>query len=296
VGPVGYAGEKISGAFFGLMANEGIFIGREVRLMNEETVFPEIIEQPVMWGPDRDLHSAARYKALVDADTGKLFSIVSQDYRVIRHEKAIEQVEEAISENPDFGAYEIATDFYNDGGRLRRKYVFPDISVEIRQGDKVNLELQLLNSYDVTWPFTVLLGAFRLVCSNGLVIGKKFLHFRKRHIQDLGQIGLKDQVSTALNRFEMQTQQWKEWTNRTLTANVHTQIMNAMQLGNKAGEDIEHRIFQEAGDCDDNGFPIISLWAFFNILTWHITHRAVSLNHRVVLEKRLRAAMEASKN
>ena len=110
-------------------------------------------------------------------------------------------------------------------------------------------------------------------------------------------MNLGDQVSTALSRFEMQTQQWKEWTNCMLTAKAHTQIMKDMQLGNKADEAIGHRILQEAGDCDDNGYPIISLWAFFNILTWYITHRAVSLNHRVVLEKRLRApTMEASKN
>ena len=47
-----------------------------------------------MWGLDKDLHPANRYKAIVDADTGKLFAIVSQDYRVIRHERAIEQIEE----------------------------------------------------------------------------------------------------------------------------------------------------------------------------------------------------------
>jgi integrase len=59
---------------------------------------------------------------------------------------------------------------------MRRGYVFPDITVEISSGDDINPELQLFNSYDTTWPFIVILGAFRLICTNGLVIGKKFLY------------------------------------------------------------------------------------------------------------------------
>jgi len=48
---------------------------------------------------------------------------------------------------------------------------------------------------------------------------------------------------------------------------------------------------KEAEGFEDNGFPIMSLWIFFNILTWFITHRAASLNHRVEMEKRLRTTM-----
>ena len=102
--------------------------------------FPEVVEQPVMWGYHRDIHPANKYKAIVELNTGKLFSIVSQDYRLIRHEEAIDGVS-------NLGEYEIYTEFYNDGGRMRRKYVFPDISIEIERGDKVNPELQLYRYY-----------------------------------------------------------------------------------------------------------------------------------------------------
>ena len=58
--------------------------------------FPQIIEQPVSWGPLGNTYQTDRYKAIVDANTGKLFAIVSQDYRLIRHEEAIEKVERNI--------------------------------------------------------------------------------------------------------------------------------------------------------------------------------------------------------
>ena len=44
-----------------------------------EITFLQIEEQPVMWGYYRDFHNADRYKAIVDWNSGKLFSIVSKD-------------------------------------------------------------------------------------------------------------------------------------------------------------------------------------------------------------------------
>jgi hypothetical protein len=69
----------------------------------EETTFPEIVEQPVMWGYHRELHEARKHKAIVDATTGKLFSIVSKDYRLIRHEQAIDEIESLIYGNVELG-------------------------------------------------------------------------------------------------------------------------------------------------------------------------------------------------
>jgi hypothetical protein len=39
-------------------------------------------------------------------------------------------------------------------------------------------------------------------------------------------------------------------------------------------------VAQEAEGFDDRGFPIITLWVLFNILTWYINHRAVSFYYR----------------
>jgi hypothetical protein len=252
--------------------------------------FPHVTEQPVTWGKDY-LRSADHYKAVVDSETQTVFSIVTTSYRLIRHEEAIGEIERAITKASMFGSYEISTSFSPDGGRMRRTYRFPEISVRISGGDIVNPELHLLNSYDGTWPLMVILGAFRLVCKNGLVVQDTFLCFRKRHIVQLDQIYLEEEVSTALRRFELQTEQWKRWLAYQLTPKTYGRVMKAMRFGKKARQGIEHRIVQEAEDVDQNHFPIISIWLFYNILTWHITHRAVSLNHRVAMENRLRAAL-----
>ena len=257
----------------------------------EDTIsFPDVRQQPVAW-KDTEFHTAQNFRAIIDNKTEKVYSIVTKDYVLIRHEEAIEEVERVIEENADLGAYITSTQFYAGGGRMRRTYHFPEISVEIRQGDCVNPELHLLNSYDTIWPFTILLGAFRLVCSNGLVVEKKFLHLRKRHLYPLNELALEKEISTAVDRFDKQADQYKGWAECPLTEKTYSQVMKAMQFGKNATEEIQGKIRKDAEDLDDKGFPNMSLWVFFNVLTWYVTHRTVSLNHRVEMERRLRASI-----
>ena len=108
-----------------------------------KALFPKVAEQPVMWGYETDPKPTDRHKAIVDQDTGKLFSIVSKNYRLIRHEDAIHEAEKAIFKLPYPGKYETTTEFYNDGGRMRRVYLFSERLAEIQKGDYVNPELHL---------------------------------------------------------------------------------------------------------------------------------------------------------
>lgn len=252
--------------------------------------FPEVSEVPVSWG-DINLQRADKYRAIVNPEIGKVYSIVSRDYKLLRHEDAVRQIENIIDGNSGLGKYRTRTEFYNDGGRMCRTYRFYKKSVEIKKGDTVNPELHLFNSYDTTWPFIIIIGAFRFVCANGLVVGKKYLHLRKRHIYHFDEMDITEQVSTALKRFKLQANQWKKWKGRQLTEENYKNVIKAMKFGKQAIEVIEKRAAEETKDYTDKNFPIINLWIFYNVLTWYITHRAVSLNHRIEMEKRLRSAM-----
>ena len=64
-----------------------------------------------------------------------------------------------------------------------------------------------------------------------------------------------------------------------------------MKFGQNSMEEISDRLKHDAEEPQGDGFPIITVWTFFNILTWYITHRTVSMNHQVEIERRLRLAM-----
>jgi hypothetical protein len=254
--------------------------------------FPDVSEQPVRWGTEsRRLHWADQHKAIVDMKTEKIFAVVSRDYKLIRHEEAIKEVENAIHQANSLGPYETLTAFYNDGGRMRRTYRFLSVAYEVRPGDFVNPELRVLNSYDLAWPFVVDLGAYRQICSNGLTIGTVLLQLRKRHVSELNRIALQEKVATALDRFRDEVLIWKDWAQRPLTQDTYNRVLEAMDFGTKAKEEIEGRIRSEAEGSDTRGYPRMSLWAFLNVLCWYVTHKTVSLNHRVHMERRLKAAI-----
>jgi len=253
--------------------------------------FPIIEEKPVMWGYYRDFHDADRYKAIVDADTGKLLSIVSKDYRLIRHEQAIDELEDILYGAEGLGPFSVKTEFYNDGGRMRRSYGFEKVTVEVGLGEKVHPELLLYNSYDLTWPLILLLGAFRFVCTNGLIVGEKFYQFRKRHVLELERMDFTEQVVTALERFKKQVETWKRWETQPLSLITYEKVMKAMGFGKRATETVEGRINEDVEGFLDDGYPQPTVWMFYNVITWYITHRTVSLNHRVELENRLRRAV-----
>ena len=252
--------------------------------------FPRVGEMPVLWANGKNAHPACEHKAIVDQDTGKVFCVTSKHYKFIQHESAIVQVEDALSKRRDFGDFSVLTEFYNDGGRMRRTHRFLEIASEVTKGDFVCPELHLFNSYDSEWPFVVLLGAFRIVCTNGLVVGQNLLYLRKRHMYELGEINVNEEVSTALKRFRLQVRHWKRWTGRHLTPRVYGMVLESMKLGIKARDEVEGEVFREAEGFDPDGFPILTLWGFYNILTGHVTHNAVSLNHEVGMQSRLRAA------
>jgi hypothetical protein len=257
-----------------------------------EPSFPQVAEQPVRWGMDGRLQKAKDHKAIVDLSTGKIFSIVSNDYRLIRHEEAIDKVERFIHGHNLMSGYVVDTEFYNDSGRMRRTYRFPSISVKIGKDDDVCLTLHLFNSYDLTWPFIVLVGAFRSVCANGLVVGKKFYQFRKRHIFHLEDVGLERDLGRSIKQFDLQAREWGEWAKSAMTMKVYDKVMGSMQFGARALEEIEDQLWGGEPPAE-KGAKLITLWAFYNVLTWHITHRISSLNRRFEMENRLRAEMIA---
>jgi len=256
-----------------------------------ESPFPAVVMQPVYWGKGQKVFRSGRYQAVVDEKTNKLFSIVSSDYKLLRHEAAIEEIEKAIGATQNLGGYDVSTAFFNDGGRMLREYVFHDHPILIQRGDLIKPKLQLFNSYDLTWSFTVILGAYRLVCTNGLVVGEKLFHLKKRHVFHFETLNLVGEISTALTRFSKQAEEWKKWADLPLSKKACGTILETMALGKNGEEEINNTMDQEAAGFDRENFPIVSLWIFFNILTWYITHRAASLNHRVAMEGRLRKAM-----
>lgn len=213
-------------------------------------------------------------RALINPTTGNLYSIVSDKYKVVPYEESLELVEEAIQANSEFGRYKRTLSFMNDGGRMIAKYRFTDHNIPIGKGDLVNPEIIVRRSYDTTWGFALLFGAFRMVCSNGLVIGEKILEYNHKHTVNLDLESVMKSLNGAIDKFSIQTRIWEKWVDRVTTLEDYERVMATMDFGKRHEEAVVDEV-EVSSDVtlDDLKMKTLSYWLFFNIISQYVTHR-----------------------
>ena len=143
-----------------------------------ESYFP-VKEVPVMYdmiGKDESVN--AGYKLIVREDNNKILSCMTDNYKLVTNKDIMEKAEPVLKEQ---GAILSDVHMFGNGARVRYKYRFPDTKVEVEKNDFVNPEIIINNSYDGTSEVSAMGGAFRLVCSNGLVIGYSIGKEGSRH-------------------------------------------------------------------------------------------------------------------
>jgi len=108
------------------------------------------------------------YKFIVREDTGNVISCMTDEYKLVTNNEIYETAEPIMK---DVGATLSEVQTFSDGAKTSFKWTLKDIKVDLGDGDLLNPEITLRNSYNGQWGLHILAGEFRLVCSNGLVIG-----------------------------------------------------------------------------------------------------------------------------
>ena len=129
-------------------------------------------------------------KAVVRTDTNEPLGIVSDDYGLVKHSTVIDSFREA---GREYGVEEKIT-LARNGAQLFYQMTFPKIEMEVQKGDIVRMMMIAKNSYNGMNSLQVIFGAFRLVCSNGMILGTQFISFNYKHIGNVG--GMNDALIT----------------------------------------------------------------------------------------------------
>jgi hypothetical protein len=252
--------------------------------------------------------TADNYKAVRNVETEQIYDIVSPKYKLVRHEKVLKNVEEVLEKNPDFGSYSKHVFLYKDGARMRTKYRFDDAQVVVKfrgKDDIMNPTLEVFNSYDRSCKHTVMLGAFRLVCTNGLVVGETFAKYRKRHMPDLYLEDVQHALKGGFTALDTQRQQWQDWTSTPLLPEKFEKVEKKLDLNNKETtlllEEPEMgtnanlarwlALHEMGGKWEKEAEEYMNMWIFYNILTQFTTHHIASEVRRQQLEDRIRVSV-----
>jgi len=201
--------------------------------------------------------------AVIREDIKQPIGIVSDQYSLVKHSDAIDCFREALKGNK----FEEKVEIIKNGAQLFSTYKLTDTQVEVSKGDIVAMQLILKNSYDGSNSLQIILGAFRLVCTNGMVVGSEFFRYSQKHITS-GKPAidvLKQNVTALVNQFKNSLPAMQAMSKAKLTATPE-KLFDAKTL------EFPKYLANEASlnykESDKN-----TVWTYYNALTYAISHK-----------------------
>ena len=150
--------------------------------MLQEAMFP-VREYPAIYVDEYHndtLHKQNGYKFIVREDTGQVLSCMTDNYKLVKNETIIKYAQPIIEKN---GGKIKEVNLLNNGAKVHMSWHFPKQVVNIGIDDDLTPEIVIRNSYNGTVGVNIIAGAFRLVCTNGMIIGVVAKKYTNRHIK-----------------------------------------------------------------------------------------------------------------
>ncbi len=112
--------------------------------------------------------------------------------------------------------------------RCYTTFTFPKHNVEVRTGDLINLQIVTQNSYDGSLRFSLEIGGFRLLCSNGMGIGSYTNVYSNKHSSGYDSDKMAAYLETAVEVFETAGNEWVAMTKVAVTNEQALEVLRIM--------------------------------------------------------------------
>ena len=241
----------------------------------KSTLFP-VEEVPAYWGLNKK-NMSTEHKFIVRKDTNEVISCMTNDYKLVTNEEVFEKANDYIC-NLNGILSEAQT--FKDGAVTQYKWVFPDFPIDVGRlrdaKDIVYPSVDIINSYNGTVALTTMAGHWRLVCTNGAIIGVIIQKGKTRHLNGMMDIiklekNIKESVDSVHSHFghfaaHLQEKKFK----------LVTDLPKIMSFfPHEQGDYIVQKILSEKPT---------NWWDLYNIITNVFTHHS-SRSHRTVRER-----------
>lgn len=181
-----------------------------------ESLIPTFTKEPFRAGPDAPANPHYRSvmrQPLSAAERPIPVGVVSPSYSLAQHKEVIGQCFVALQRHAiDTSALDLELGLTPLGEWMNFRIYFPT-SYDFLAGDqqRVRLRLECVNSVDGSSRLVVLLGWLRLVCSNGLIIGKTLAHIREIHDENLDLSAIASIISDGLSKVRADRRRLTRW-------------------------------------------------------------------------------------
>ena len=144
--------------------------------------------------------------------------VVSKEYVLVPHTGVLDVAAKAIEE-AQIAPEEVKAglEITEYGERMALSLYLPErFSFDPGDGHPLDLRLECFNSVDGSTRFRALMGWFRLVCSNGLIIGVTQSDIRRRHIGNLELADVGAVLSSGIKESKNEQENFKQWRSKGL--------------------------------------------------------------------------------
>ena len=152
--------------------------------------------------------------------------VVSKAYTLVSHKEVLNMAAEAVEANPKIDTSKVTAELSitEYGERMALSLYFPDeFSFDSGDGHPLSLRLECFNSVDGSTRFRALMGWFRLVCSNGLIIGVTRSDIRRRHVGDLQLSDIGSVLKAGIDESEKEKLNFEKWRKHEIKSEQITQ-------------------------------------------------------------------------
>lgn len=237
---------------------------RNIDVPDDDISFP-VEEQSIFIGDD----PLDGWKAITS--DGDLISIVRDTYQLVPFVNFFGELEDHISKSDlDTTNMMYSSAVTHGGSRAIREYVFPEHTVNLGGRDDIMLRIVARSSYDESLANSIMVGAFRLLCSNGMIIGEVGYKALGRHTKNYSNHKLMDRLDTVLPVFAGSLEKWLQWKNTRINMDQFDSILSSFpQITKRLSEKIQERALIYAHGPEKMGF---TLWAVYNAMTYWASH------------------------
>lgn len=218
-------------------------------------------------------------KCLFNHNRTKLFDVVSDRYQTVSHSDALGLVAGGLKKI--FARdIEMSVCTLRGGARVRAEFKIPMAPIKLVKGDLTNITVVVNNSYDRSCPFSAVLGAFRLVCSNGMTIGESLGSVKAKHLihsegEDADPLSILPDLGSMLAKAPTLQDTWLEWRDTQVDFDQAFEFLQG-QFPAKYLNPV----------LDESKYPK-SKWDLYNELTYFSTHNTNTLQRRIEFDERI---------
>lgn len=206
------------------------------------------------------------HRAVIRKDTGDCLALPTDSYGLVPYETSFGTFEEAIRKSGlDTTDMRIGTDLMNNGGKIFRQYLFPNIMERIASSE-IALTISMFDSYDGSTAFIGRSGHFNFRCANMGFAGRAALEMKVKHTGDTykRQVEAIKLIVAAAERYVVEAKRMREWPNIGLDIENVRPLLKA--IPQSTDQLCDTLLASYAVEKEKN------LWTLYNCLTAWSTH------------------------